>query len=492
MKNVNSPFSQFIDKLKATSFFKKISEKDSYAEELYYFKSTEDSNATVKRIKIDLEPVWLSWVEKIKYYGFWITKKTYVFKTTDPLTGKIKTGLIKAKNDEDVENQIEKIYNVKGYWYEPYLGNTFLEKFLNNPLFFLQWVSKKEIYMFTQRLSDLISSWVELRRSLETIKNNIKNKRFKEILSDVIEITRGWESLPTALSKYPQQFNNFYVSMVWMAEKSWKLGASLYEISLQLKKEIELNWRIKSALIMPFIIILAVMGMTYFMFTFLIPTLAILYADMNTELPWATKLAIGISENLKNNWIFYLIFILLIPVFYVTINKVPVIKEKIDLIKMHLPIFWVLIRWKEQIQFLRILAPMMDANAEIEETLKICWKASNNEIYKQSISQIANGFKNGKDMYVSMKKNIEIIDSKVWDSDLIIAVQTGYETAKISYILIKSSEVLERQLDEYQRNIEKLINPFILLFIVLIVWFILYAAFSPIYSWGLLSWWSGV
>ena len=90
-----------------------------------------------------------------------------------------------------------------------------------------QKVKLEELILFSQQLSTLYKAGLPLLAGLESITQQVKNKKFKMILEEVRKQIEGGSTLHGAMSKYPEVFSTIYVNMVRAGETSGMLGESL-------------------------------------------------------------------------------------------------------------------------------------------------------------------------------------------------------------------------------------------------------------------------
>jgi len=84
--------------------------------------------------------------------------------------------------------------------------------------FLPQRVGVKNLLIFTQELSTLISAGLPLDRSLSILGTLTENERLSETVKDVLKRIEGGNSLAEALGNHPRIFPKLYVNMVKAGE----------------------------------------------------------------------------------------------------------------------------------------------------------------------------------------------------------------------------------------------------------------------------------
>ena len=75
-----------------------------------------------------------------------------------------------------------------------------------------------ELAVFTRQMSTIINSGIPLTQGLDIIADQIKNRRFKEIINGVSNDVKSGLSLEDALRKHPDAFSELYVNMAVAGE----------------------------------------------------------------------------------------------------------------------------------------------------------------------------------------------------------------------------------------------------------------------------------
>src|SRR3990167_8894352 len=108
----------------------------------------------------------------------------------------------------------------------------------------------------------MIGAGVSLAKALEVMARQTANEKFK--------IGKNFSD---ALGEHPEVFPKFYQEMARAGEKSGKLEESLKLVALQLKKDYTLRRKIRSAMVYPAIIMIAMVGIGILMMIYVVPTL---------------------------------------------------------------------------------------------------------------------------------------------------------------------------------------------------------------------------
>ncbi len=344
---------------------------------------------------------------------------------------------------------------------------------LNDFVVSLQSVKTKEKVVFYRLLSTMTNAWMTLIKAILVLEKQEKNAIFKAILWRFGEELKQWKNLSECLEMYPSSFSEAEIWIIKSWEKTGQLNLVLSDLSTQIEKVDSLTWKIKSAMMYPMFIIVVVIGVVAVMMTMIVPKLLDIFEDKST-LPASTKALMAVSDVFKSYW--YLMIIVVIIAF-VTISiwkKTPDWKYIFDNILLKIPIFWVINKKLVLSKFSRTFSWLSSSWVSVVESLKITSSAVWNEVYKQRILLLSEDISGWIKMWESLDWD------KLFPDMMVQMIQVWEETAKLDKIILKVADFYDDEVDNTITVLNKLLEPFIIVTLAIIVWFIALAIMQPI------------
>lgn len=344
---------------------------------------------------------------------------------------------------------------------------------LNNVFLSFQRISIRDKVVFYRLISVMLDSWMTLIRWITTLEKQEKNKYIKEMYNDFLVNLREWKNLSECLENYELSFSESEIGMIKSWEKTWKLNDVLLSIADQVEKIASIITKLKWALIYPAIIILVVIWVIVVMMVYVVPKLLEIF-DNKDSLPFSTQLLISISDFLIHNWwtlvVWLVIFYLLLSVWIQTEEW----RFYLDKLKLSIPKFWWLYKKYILSKFSRIFANLIASWVSVVESLRIVAGSLNNEIYRQRILLLMEDVK-------SWIKIRESIDSDPLFPDMMVQmIQVWEQTATLDKTIIKVADFYDEQFSVTIAAINKLVEPIIIVFLAVTVWFIAISIMQPI------------
>lgn len=163
-------------------------------------------------------------------------------------------------------------------------------------------VSLEEMVLFTQQLALLIETGTGLVPSIEALSTQIGSPTLRKVLTRVREQLEEGMDFSECLREHPNVFDGLYVGLVRAGEASGALQESLMRIAGIMEVRKRMRARIQEAMTYPMVLSIIMTATMIFLLTYVVPRFASIFDALGDELPWSTKLILGVSGFLKTRW----------------------------------------------------------------------------------------------------------------------------------------------------------------------------------------------
>lgn len=340
-------------------------------------------------------------------------------------------------------------------------------------------VKLKDLVVFTRQLSTMISAGVPLNRSLATLQNQTENKYFNKVISEISKDIEGGMTLADALGRHPNVFNEIYVNMVRAGETGGILEDILKRLAFQVEKDATIRKKIKSAMAYPTVIFSITIFAFFGIMIFVIPKIATILKDLggeDAELPVYTQAMLNISNFMRGNAIFIIIFFVITVFLLRRYIKTPKGKYKLHSLLLRIPILKTIIVKIALARFARTFASLMSAGVAVLDALEVTGNAIGNKVIEAELREAAKAVRNGKQLSEPLSQ------SKYFPSIVSQMLAIGEETGEIDTILIKVADFYEEEVDAVIDGISALIEPIMIIVLGSMVGLIAASVMGPISS----------
>lgn len=337
-------------------------------------------------------------------------------------------------------------------------------------------VTENEVVLFTRQFATMISAGLSVSRCLEVLLEQTNNPKFRAVISDVqAQVTSGL-ALHVAFGRYPAIFPAAYIALCRAGESSGKLDEILLKLADTLEKDKDIKSKFKTALIYPAIILIAMAGVFVLMMVVVVPKLAELYETMSVELPFITKVMIGISDFMVRFWYIVLAVAFGGLYFYKYFQQTAKGREFFSELGFAIPVIGQVNRLKEYTLFSRTLSMLLSAGVNMVESLNISADVVTNNELRAGVKNCALLVERGVPLSEAMGK------SAVFPPMVYRMTEVGEETGKIDSVLERVSVYYASEADTAVARLSTALEPFILVFLGVGVGVLILSVITPIYK----------
>jgi|SRR3989344_491672 len=340
-------------------------------------------------------------------------------------------------------------------------------------------VSLKERIVLTNNLSAMIGAGLSLSRSLEIISRQSRNPRLQKVVGSLIDDVNKGVSFGNALAKFPDVFEELFVSMVMAGEESGKLSEALILIRDQLTKSYELRRKIKGAMIYPSVIMVLIVVIGVLMMIFVVPTLSATFKELGAELPATTRFILGISDFIVAYVFYIIIFAVVVILSLIKGLKTARGKKIMSWVVLHLPVFSKISKEANSALTMRTLSSLISSGVSMVQSLSITGKVLQNPYYSNVLIFAEKEIQKGTTL-----ANIFSKTEKLYPILVAEMIEVGEETGKLSEMLEKGALFYEGEVDAVTKNLSTIIEPILMIFIGIAVGFFAISIIQPLYSIG--------
>lgn len=338
-------------------------------------------------------------------------------------------------------------------------------------------VSSADQMLLLDNLSTMIKAGLALAPALKTISNEIKNKYFRNILDHIYDTIENGQSLSESMKHYPKVFPEMIVSAVEVGENTGALSESLGHLASIIKSQRKLRAKVVGALIYPCVVILAMIGVSFFLAFFVFPQLIEVFAEADVQLPF---ILLSVQWLLWATKYYYWYFIggaVALILLIVMLSRIGAVRLAWHKFVLKIPFVGSLIRELCMSRFAGNLHALLAAGLSIVKCLDIVAKTVPNLYYRQEIFKMATELEKGKSLSAAMSERPHLFSS--------LSIQlchVGEETGELENILIKIEEYYEERVNNVLANLSTIIEPVLLVLVGVAVGFIALSVISPMYE----------
>jgi len=391
-------------------------------------------------------------------------------------SGEVKKGELEAANQQAVMTKLREMKirptTVKKK------GGLDLSGEINIPLpaFLQPRVKEQDLVVFTRQFATMIDSGLPLVQCLDIQASNMENPTFKKQLLEIKETVEGGATFADALKKFPKTFDTLYVNLVAAGEVGGILDTILNRLAAYIEKNSKLKRQVKGAMTYPIAIIGIMFLILAVIMTKVVPVFESMFAEVGAELPVPTQILIGISDVAVNYGPHFVVVCVISYFLFRKAMETELGKKTFDRTMLRMPVFGDLLRKVAVARFCRTLGTMISSGVPILDALEICSRSAGNYVVEMAIMKTRDSISEGRTIAEPLA------ESGVFPGMVCQMINVGEATGALDTMLNKIADFYEEEVEVAVAGITSLIEPFIIVFLGIVVGGLVVALYLPIFT----------
>lgn len=338
-------------------------------------------------------------------------------------------------------------------------------------------VKTKDRVIFARQLSTLINAGLPLVQSLRSVLAQTKSKPLQIVINSIISDVESGKPISEALGKFPNVFNQVFISLIAAGETSGTLDSALERIANQQEKDAEIVSKVRGAMIYPLIVMLVMTAVVGFMVVSVLPQVETLYNGIpGVQLPLITRALLAVSHFITKRWYVVLIAGFVVVSIFTRWIRTATGKSVMDKLKMRAwpvaPLFMKLY----MARFARTGTTLISTGVPLIQMLEITARAVDNVHIRKSIEGSIEKVKGGKSLSSTLVGDpnfLELVPQML---------KIGEDSGAIEQMLEKTADYYEKEVDNQIKAISTIIEPVLMIIMGFVAIIIVGAVLLPIYG----------
>ena len=336
-------------------------------------------------------------------------------------------------------------------------------------------VKGSDFLVFNQQFNTLIKAGIPIMKALDLLADRAASPNLRPVLAEVRRLVREGTTLSSALEQQGK-FPKVYTVSILAGEKSGNLSGVLeYYIAYQ-RVTTGLRKKLIATLIYPVILICAAVLIVTYLVSSVIPKFAVLYNDLNINLPQATRILLAVTVTYRPYLLGFIGLLALLAVAgfaWSRTGKGGLVLEKV---RMRLPLIGETLTKFQFAQFCRTLSTLLAGGTPLVQAMETAGDAIRGRLVSGAIARGAQLVREGQSLHSALST------SGLVPELALEMIEVGEASGALAPMLASVSEFYEDDVNSRLTNLVALIEPAILIFMAILIAFILVALYLPMFS----------
>jgi type IV pilus assembly protein PilC len=333
----------------------------------------------------------------------------------------------------------------------------------------------EKFLIFNQQFVTLVRAGLPILKSLDLLAERLTDPKLTPYINAVRDEVRRGVLLSEAF-RSQSIFPKIYVTSIMAGEKSGSLVEVLERYIAYQKLALAVKKKVLVSLMYPSVLIVLVILLMVFLVTYVVPSFATLYSSMSAQLPAITIYLIAIGTTARS----YVLVVAAALIGFVFLfswwARKDSAREKIDRVKVAVPLFgdiWI----KYQVaQFSRVLGTLLTGGIPLVQGLETAADSLGTPLLRKTLDKAGKTVREGQSLSSSLAA------TKIFPPLAVDMIEVGESTGALPAMLTSVAEFYEEDVNTKMTAALSLIEPAIMIFMGMFVAFVLIALYLPIFS----------
>jgi len=339
-------------------------------------------------------------------------------------------------------------------------------------------IDLEEYVAILDQIYVMLDASLSLHDILEEVSLNIKNKKLKEIFTQLNADIQSGINLSTSLKKFEKDVGKLSISMIELGEQTGLLSEAFRDLAQILSEILENRKKLKSATRYPTFILFAMMIAFTIVILFVIPPFKSIFSELGANLPLPTKFLLWLEHFIRvfGPWIAGVSIVMMGVINYLY-HKYPKVEIFIDKLMLKVYIVGNVINYAMLGRFLYSFNKMVEAGIPILDALDTALGVVDNLYLRTQLIKIKNSIAEGRGLAAGFR------ETNLFDRMIVQMIQSGENSGALNKMLGKASNYYRNKYLEIVENISSLIEPILIAAIAGFVTTLAFGIFLPM--WGM-------
>jgi type IV pilus assembly protein PilC len=339
-------------------------------------------------------------------------------------------------------------------------------------------VSGSDFLILNQQFNTLIKAGLPILRALDLLATRATSPKLRPIIAQIRDQVREGKSLSEAVDE-AGVFSKVYSTAILAGEKSGNLpGVMEYYIAYQ-RVSTGVKKKIIATLVYPVLLIIVAIVIVTYLVTGVVPKFALLYRDLNVELPAPTRVLIALTVEYRLYFVAFIALLALVGAGVFLWSRTEEGGTAFDRFKFRIPILGDTLLKFQVAQFSRTLSTLLTGGTPLVAGLQTATEAITSKLLKSTVAQATQMVREGESLHAALASK------GVMPEMAVDMIEVGESSGAISPMLNSVAEFYEEEVNLRLAAMVAVIEPVLLIIMGLFVAFILISLYLPIFSFSI-------
>lgn len=347
-------------------------------------------------------------------------------------------------------------------------------------------VSADDLVLFNTELASIASSGASLVQGLEMLARDMRSRRFRGVMDDVVADLRRGVAIEDAFGRHPGLFPPLYTSLVKAGVVSGNLPGVLLMLAEHSKSLSLLRRRLFESAIYPCILLAAGAVVALGLIPLIAGRMTAFAMEWQLDLQPGWLYGAGTASALR--YVFVTVVGLLVAglVAYLAMRSTGSGREALDGLKFRLPGVGQLFKLLALARFCRTFALLLRGGVPILSALDVLGKASGSPLVEAATADMARRVSQGTAIASALERSGD--NGRLFPQTLVWMVGLGEKQGNLPEALLELAALYEEQAERQSERLQALLPPILAILVGVLVVCVILALILPVFQMLVWTW----
>jgi len=391
----------------------------------------------------------------------------YSYRAIDD-AGRAISGVMAAADVVILESQLEET----GYW----LVEAREQRGASMPaLWGRRKIRRQSLIDFFSLAGSMLEAGISLVEVLETAVEESGDPALHEVLDDMLRNVQAGHALHESMRQHPQVFSQHVAGLVQAGEERAGLPDAFEELRKHFNWLESLVKDVKQASIYPAIVLVMVGLFIILIFSFVVPRFVVMLDNVHMQLPWITRMVIGMGEGMAATWWLWLAMLIGVPLGVLhTRRHSERFALAFDGLLLRLPVFGEVHHMIVVSRLTHNLAALYRAGIPIIQSLGLCRELLGNRVMEKALAEVEVSISEGSSLHEAFSR------FAFFPSMLLRMVAVGEASGQLDRVLGQVSDYYDEEIPRRVKRAFAVLEPAVIIFLVGLIGFVALSILLPV------------
>jgi type IV pilus assembly protein PilC len=337
-------------------------------------------------------------------------------------------------------------------------------------------IPRHEFLVFNQEFATLLKAGMPLVQSIDLLRAQQTNPTFRGVLDDIHGKVRGGTALSEAFADHGELFPRVYTASLLAGERSGNLDAILRRYVAYEKVVDSVKRKTISALIYPVILIGLALGLVGIIVLKVVPAFSDFYASFEAELPFSTRVILGISNVAQQQFGLLVAVAALAGALFAAWIRQPGQRARFDHLVLTVPWIGSTVRRFVTAQMARTLSTLLGGGIPLVNSMEVTARSVSNRHMANELDVVTQRVREGQGLATSLAARAVVPDVALK------MIEVGESTGSLQEMLSSLADFYDEEVETAVSRVVTLIEPVLLVIMGIVIAALVLALYMPLFQ----------